>query len=197
MFNIRTLCLTSLALCASVSAAPQAASSTTSSAAAASSTPVYGVASKNLIYAQQIVYDLLAKHGDLVVVGIHGIPPSGGNGTTIAINLDRIGKPDDSDDDAVAVDHKTILAPNPTDPTRFEIATPLFNARGKMLNASINMVFQYTAGDDQLALHGKAAAYRNEVAKKLPSYAKLFTAVKSLNITCKSVVHIAAKELPN
>ncbi|KAH7411518.1 hypothetical protein BKA64DRAFT_704620 [Cadophora sp. MPI-SDFR-AT-0126] len=96
----------------------------TSTSSAAASTPIYGAAAKNLIFAQQLVYDLLAKHSDLEIVGIHGIPPTGGNGTIIAINLDRIGKPDDSDDDAVAVDHKTIMAPNVLEPSKFEIATP-------------------------------------------------------------------------
>lgn len=92
--------------------------------------PVYGNASDNLIFAQQLVYDLLAAYDDLLVIGIHGATNTS-NGTTIAINLDRIGKPDDSDDDAVAVDHKTIMAPNPTDPHKWEIATPLYTKDGE------------------------------------------------------------------
>jgi hypothetical protein len=183
MMTLRDLCLVALGFVASVSAAPQAASSTTSSAATA--TPTYGIASQNLIYAQQLVYDLLAQHKDLVVLSLHGIPPGGVNGSIIAINLDRIGKPDDSDDDAVAVNHKTILAPNAGDPTRFEIATPIFNSAGKMLNASINMVFKYHYGDDQLAMLGKAVSYRNELAKNLKTYKQLFDPVKALNISSK------------
>ncbi|KAH6698111.1 hypothetical protein BKA61DRAFT_622679 [Leptodontidium sp. MPI-SDFR-AT-0119] len=159
---------------------------TITSTSAAAATPTYGAAAKNLIFAQQLVYDLLAKHSDLVIVGIHGIPPTGGNGTIIAINLDRIGKPDDSDDDAVAVDHKTIMAPNVLEPSKFEIATPLFDAAGNMLNFSINMVFNYQAGrigDDLLGLFTRAYAYRQEVSKRVISSNILFQPVSRFNIS--------------
>jgi hypothetical protein len=189
MFIMKDSCLLALALPTIVFAMPQAGirtSSSTSSAAAA--TPTYTKAANNLIFAQQLVYDLLAKHSDLVVVGIHGVPPSGGNGTTIAINLDCVGKPDDSDDDAVAVDHKSILAPNAADPTRFEIATPLFDAAGNMLNISINLVFNYQAGrtgDDLLGLFTRAYAYRQEVSRRVISPNFLFQPIKQFNVTTR------------
>ncbi|CZR70235.1 uncharacterized protein PAC_20136 [Phialocephala subalpina] len=179
--------LLAFALPTIVSAVPQASSLTSSAtSSAASAAPTYGTAAKNLIYAQQLVYDILAKHSDLVIVGIHGIPPSGGSGSIIAINLDRIGKPDDSDDDAVAVDHKTILAPSAADPSKFEIATPLFDAAGNMLNISINMVFNYQAGrigDDLLGLFTRAYAYRQEVSKRVISQNILFQPIPQFNIS--------------
>lgn len=151
----------------------------------------FSTAASNKIYAQQIVYDLLAAHCDLVVVGLHGATPTdlaknaSAAGTTIAINLDRIGKPDDVDDDAVAIDHKTVMAPNPTDNTKFEIATPILTMGGTMLNASINMVFDYRMGrkgDDLLNMFTRANSYVAEVSKKVPSWEAMFAPVSSLTI---------------
>ena len=184
MVNLRALSYMALAFSTGVYAVPAAASSTTSSAAAATTT-AYTKAADNKIFAQQLVYDILAKHDDLIVVGIHGVIPGHVNGSMIATNLDRIGEPDDSDDDAVAVDHKTILAPNLSDPTRFEIATPLFDAAGNMLNVSMNMVFKYTAGDDQLALHSKAVDYRKEFSRRVISFNILLQPISAFNVSCK------------
>jgi hypothetical protein len=128
----------------------------------------------------------LAKHSDLAILGIHGIPPSGGNGSIIAINLDRIGKPDDSDDDAAAVDHKSILVPNVADPPKYEIATPLFDTAGNMLNFSINLVFNYQAGrlgDDLLGLFTRAYEYRQEIPRRVISSNILFQPISQFNIT--------------
>ena len=193
MAPIKAFFLLALSLPTIVSAIPQASSPTSSTtSSAASATPTYGTAAKNLIYAQQLVYDLLSRHSDLAIVGIHGIPPSGGNGSIIAINLDRIGKPDDSDDDAVAVDHKSILAPNAADPTKFEIATPLFDAAGNMLNFSINLVFNYQEGrigDDLLGLFTRAYTYRQEVSRRVISQNILFQPILQFNISCKWLQH--------
>jgi hypothetical protein len=137
--------------------------------------PPLGKAADNAIYAQTLVNEQMAKHPELVVLGMHA-PKPGANGKDshmIAANLDRIGKMDDEDDLAVAQERKTILAPNLKEPTKFEVAVPLKDASGKVIG-SLSTVFKYAAGDDEVKMHVAALAIRDEMAKKIPSVAALF-----------------------
>jgi len=128
---------------------------------------------ENHIVAQQFVNDLMAKYPELVVVGLHATVPGAKEETMIATNLDRVGKVDDDDDIAVANEHKTILAPNMKDPHKFEVQVPLKDTAGNFLGASCGLVFKYNAGDDEVQLHIKALAIRDELAKKTPNLATL------------------------
>jgi hypothetical protein len=110
-----------------------------------------GKAADNAIYAQMLVNESLARHPELVVVGMHAVKPGAKESTMIAANLDRIGKRDDEDDLAVARERKTILAPNLKDSTRFEVAVPLHDASGKVIG-SLSTVFKYGCLD---YLHGR------------------------------------------
>lgn len=131
-----------------------------------------GKAADNHIYAQQLVNQLMAGHPELLVVGIHVVAPGADDETMIATNLDRIGKKDDDDDKAVATDHKIILAPNMTDPHKFEVQVPLLDAAGAYIGAT-GLVFKYHAGDDVVQLLVKALAIRDGLAKQIPSLAAL------------------------
>ena len=133
----------------------------------------YGKAADNAIYAQKLVNEIMAKHPELAVIGMHAPAPGKKESTMIASNLDRIGKADDEDDLAVANEHKTILAPNMKDPAKFEVAVPLMNASGKVIG-SISAVFKYKAGDDELKMHAAALAIRDALAKRIPSAGALF-----------------------
>jgi hypothetical protein len=132
-----------------------------------------GKAADNAIYAQTLVNEVLAKHAELVVIGMHAVKPGAKESTMIAANLDRIGKRDDEDDLAVAHERKTILAPNLTDPAKFEVAVPLHDASGKVIG-SLSTVFKYNAGDDEVKMHATAVAIRDDLAKKTPNLAALF-----------------------
>ncbi|MDB6010026.1 MAG: hypothetical protein JWL65_2276 [Gammaproteobacteria bacterium] len=132
-----------------------------------------GKAADNAIYAQMLVNESLARHPELVVVGMHAVKPGAKESTMIAANLDRIGKRDDEDDLAVARERKTILAPNLKDSTRFEVAVPLHDASGKVIG-SLSTVFKYGAGDDEVKMHATAVAIRDDLAKKTPNLAALF-----------------------
>jgi len=132
-----------------------------------------GKAADNKIYAQAILNALMAKHPELVVVGFHVIAPGAKEEKMIATNLDRIGKKDDDDDIAVATERKTICAPNLTDPHKFEVQVPMKDSSGKVIGA-IGFVFKYNAGDDEVKLHAKAVAFRDGLAKRIPSLADLF-----------------------
>jgi hypothetical protein len=137
--------------------------------------PPLGKAADNAIYAQTLVNEQMAKHPELVVLGMHAPKPgaSAKDSHMIAANLDRIGKMDDEDDLAVAQERKTILAPNLKEPTKFEVAVPLKDASGKVIG-SLSTVFKYAAGDDEVKMHVAALAIRDEMARKIPSVAALF-----------------------
>lgn len=132
-----------------------------------------GKAAENAILAQTLVNEQMAKHPELVVLGLHAPKPGAEDSHMIASNLDRIGKDDDEDDLAVARERKTILAPNMKEPDRFEVAVPLKDASGKVIG-SLSTVFKYAAGDDEVKMHIAALAIRDEVAKKIPNVAALF-----------------------
>ena len=134
-------------------------------------------AADNHIYAQKLVEELLAAHPELVVIGLHAVAPGDTEERMFATNLDRIGKLDDDDDKAAAVDHKIVLAPNPKDPHRFEVQIWLKDASGHMLNAGAGLVFKYNEGDDLVQLLAKAVGIRDELASKTPSFEALFAPI--------------------
>jgi len=143
--------------------------------AGAAADPAFGKAADNAIYAQQLVNEQMAKHPELLVLGMHAAKPGAKDSHMIAANLDRIGKADDDDDLAVARERKTILAPNMKEPTKFEVAVPLEDVHGQVIG-SLSTVFKYAAGDDEVKMHIAALAIRDEIAKKIPSVAALFGA---------------------
>ena len=137
-----------------------------------------GKAADNKILAQKLVNEQMAKHpGELLVFGLHAVPPGKKEQQMIACNLDRIGKADDEDDIAVFAERKTILVPNKTETFKFEVQLPLKDAAGNVVGAT-GIVFKYAAGDDEVKLLIKATAIRDEIAKKIANHAALFKAAK-------------------
>ena len=135
-------------------------------------------AASNQILAQKIVNELMAAHSELVVVGLHATAPGAKEQTMIATNLDRVGKKDDDDDKAVSVEHKIIMAPNLKDPAKFEVQVWLKDASGKQLTAAAGFVFKYHQGDSEIMLLSKALAFRDEIARKTPTFEALFAAAQ-------------------
>lgn len=128
----------------------------------------------NPILAQKLVNSLMAAHSELIVVGLHATAPGAKDQTMIATNLDRVGKADDDDDKAVSVEHKIILAPNLKDPAKFEVQVWLKDATGQQLTAAAGFVFKYKAGDSEIMMLTKALAFRDELARKTPTFEALF-----------------------
>ncbi len=135
--------------------------------------PSWRKAADNHIFAQQLVNELMAKYPELLVVGLHLTVPGAKTETMIATNLDRVGKQDDDDDIGVAQEHKTVLAPNMTDPHKFEVQVPLLDRAGHFIGGAAGLVFKYNAGDDEVKLHVKALAIRDELAARTPDAAAL------------------------
>jgi hypothetical protein len=135
--------------------------------------PSWTKAADNKIFAQTLANEVMAGNADLLVIGIHASKPGSKDERMIASNLDRIGKIDDDDDKAGAVDGKTVLAPNLKEPNKFEVLIPMHNTAGDIIGA-IGLVFKYKAGDSQVKLLGKATKIRDGLAAKLPTADDLF-----------------------
>jgi len=140
------------------------------------SDPSWKKAADNKIFAQTLVDSAKQSHSDLLVVGIHSNLPGTKDERMIACSLDRIGKVDDDDDKAGAVDGKTVLAPNLTEPDKFEILMPLKDKSGLRIGA-LALVFKYKQGDDEVKLLAKATKIRDGFAAKLGGADDLFKAV--------------------
>ncbi|MBW4052469.1 MAG: hypothetical protein HIU85_13590 [Proteobacteria bacterium] len=122
-------------------------------------------------YAQHIVDTELAKHRDVLILAIHATTPKNANPEILASNIGRIGKEADSDDMRVVRDGKTNLEVN-KDLMRYEVELPLKNAAGERIGA-LGVVFPLTAHTHQKAKHAEAIRIRDEIAKQIPSAAKL------------------------
>jgi hypothetical protein len=122
-------------------------------------------------YAQQIVDEELAKHRDVMILAIHATTPKNADPEILASNIGRIGKKADDDDMRVVRDGKTNLEVN-KDLMRYEVELPLNDASGHRIGA-LGVVFALTAHTDQKARHAEAIRIRDEIARRIPSPAKL------------------------
>jgi hypothetical protein len=122
-------------------------------------------------YAQHIVDEELAKHRDVMILAIHATTPKNADPEILASNIGRIGKKADDDDMRVVRDGKTNLEVN-KDLMRYEVELPLKNAAGRRIGA-LGVVFPLTAHTDQKARHAEAIRIRNQIARQIPSAAKL------------------------
>jgi hypothetical protein len=122
-------------------------------------------------YAQHLVDEELAKHRDVMILAIHATTPKNADPEILASNIGRIGKKADDDDMRVVRDGKTNLEVN-RDLGRYEVELPLKNAAGERIGA-LGVVFPLTAHTDQKARHLEAIRIRDEIARQIPSAAKL------------------------
>jgi hypothetical protein len=122
-------------------------------------------------YAQHLVDTELARHRDVMILAIHATTPKNADPEILASNIGRIGKKADSDDMRVVRDGKTNLEVN-KDLMRYEVELPLKNAAGERIGA-LGVVFPLSAHTNQKARHAEAIRIRNEIARRIPSAARL------------------------
>ena len=122
-------------------------------------------------YAQQIVDEVLARYRDVMILAIHAATPKNSDPEILASNIGRIGKKADDDDMRVVRDGETNLEVN-KDLMRYEVELPLKDAAGQRIGA-LGVVFPLTAHTNQKARHAEAIRIRNEIARQIPSPAKL------------------------
>lgn len=122
-------------------------------------------------YAQKLVDEALARHPNVLIMAIHAATPKNAIPEILGSNIGRIGKKDDSDDARVVNRGETNLENN-TDLHRYEVELPLDDAAGKRIGA-LGVVFPLTKATNEKALHREAIRIRDELARRIPSAAKL------------------------
>ena len=126
-------------------------------------------------YAQHLVDETLSRHPDVLILAIHAATPLNADPEILGSNIGRIGKQDDSDDARVVNLGQTNLENN-TELGRYEVELPLNDAAGKRIGA-LGVVFDFSKGMNEKALHQEAIRIRNDLARRIPSPAKLVEVV--------------------
>ncbi len=123
--------------------------------------------------AEKIVLETLSSHPLLRKVGLHAIPPgresmiiiANGNATRIGIHT--------SASDFAAVKSGGIYGPKIADGEFYNMKMPMFDAQGRRIGILVMEIASTDAVSEEDAAR-KAAAIRDEVAKKIPSLDALF-----------------------
>src|SRR6266849_5797120 len=163
---------------------PLGASAAEKASAVPAQKPKNWTAPATKIYAQALSDEIMAKHPELISVTFHGVPPGLDKVYTMFAGSfpERIGNPDDPDDIDVIVKGITIVDPrwNKADPVKkFVMMLPLRDASGGHVGL---LVLAYknppnskkTEKDFFIASTG----LRDDLKKKIPSYADLFKPAK-------------------
>src|SRR5258706_13224197 len=137
------------------------------------------------IYGQKLVDDDMKKHPELLSITLHGVPPGMDKVYTMFAGSfpDRIGNPDDPDDIDVIVKGITILDPRwkrvkDTD-KKFLVLMPMQDAKGENIGL---VVYAFKNPPKMFGMEEhylkESMKLRGDLAKKIPSYDKLFEQVK-------------------
>jgi iron complex outermembrane receptor protein len=122
-------------------------------------------------FAQKLIDEALAKHPEILLIGIHAVPP-GHKNLIVASNFGRIGKIGDEDDMRCIRTGKNNLEVSEKG-DHFEDELILLDKSGKTIGA-LSVVFNYKAGDDKALLEKIATATRDEMREQIRSRSALF-----------------------
>jgi hypothetical protein len=137
------------------------------------------------IYAQTLADETMAQHPELLSMTFHGVPPGLQDVYTMFAGSypERIGNPDDPDDIDVIRKGITILDPRwhrtKDKDRKFVVQMPLRDAAGANVGLIVYAFRNPTnpsTSSAEMEYLGKAAALRDALAKRIPSYEKLFDA---------------------
>jgi len=135
--------------------------------------PVEAKQPVNAPAAEKIALETLSAHPLLRKIGLHAIPPGGQDMVIIANgNATRIGVPT-SQSDFAAVKDGGIYGPRIADGDFYNMKMPLLDEQGRKIGILVMEIAGTDAVSEEDAAH-KAAAIREEVAKKIPNLASLF-----------------------
>jgi hypothetical protein len=123
------------------------------------------------IYAQQLVDEVLTRHPEVLLIGLHVTPPGEADNVIIASNFGRLGKRADEDDLGVIRTGHSKAEPNAAK-TRFAVELPLEDLEGNTIGA-LGLNFGYKDGDDRQSLERKAEAIRDELKRRTADAANL------------------------
>jgi hypothetical protein len=137
------------------------------------------------IYAQALSDQIMAAHPELLSVTFHGVPPKMTKVYTMFAGSfpERIGNPDDPDDIDVSTKGITIVDPRwhrTNDPQKkFVVLLPLRDAKAENIGLIVYAFKNDTpSANDERKYFMAALNLRDELEKKIPSYAALFEPAK-------------------
>ena len=137
------------------------------------------------IYGQKLVDEDMKKHPDLLSITLHGTPPGEKDVYTMFAGSypERIGNPDDPDDIDVIKKGITILDPRwkrtkDTD-KKFVVLMPMHDKAGENIGLVV-YAFKNPPKMSGMEEHylKESTKLRDDLAKRIPSYAKLFEPAK-------------------
>ena len=139
-------------------------------------------------YGQKLSDETMAKYPELLSVTLHGTPPGKTDVYTMFAGSfpERVGNPDDPDDIDVIKKGITIVDPrwNRTkdNPKKVVVLMPMRNAAGENVGLIVyafkNPPANANTSAAEIAYLQKSTVLRDELQKKIPSYAALFDEAK-------------------
>ncbi len=121
--------------------------------------------------AQALVDKTMARHPELLVLGMHVTLPDERGNLFLGSNIGRIGKKADKDDMRVVNTGKSNFEVSENG-KRYEVELVLEDATGHNIGA-LGTVFNYRPGTDKAALNALAIKIRDEMARQIPAAASL------------------------
>lgn len=123
--------------------------------------------------AQTLVQQIAARHGDMVLLGVHATIPDTKNNVIIACNDQaRIGKPSSKGDMALIGTPKIVVARLPKKNV-YEVAMTLNDAQGRTVGMMVDQMRLDAVPDEVEALR-RALDVRADLEKNIPSESALF-----------------------
>lgn len=123
--------------------------------------------------AQTLVQQIVARHGDMVLLGVHATIPGTKNNVIIACNDQaRIGKPSSEGDMALIGKPKIMVARLPKKNV-YEVAMTLNDAQGRTVGMMVDQMRLDAVPDEVEALR-RALDVRADLEKNIPSEGALF-----------------------
>lgn len=124
-------------------------------------------------YAQKLVDEFTAKYVRLISVGIHAKAPNSSEYVIVAHTITKnIGKKSE-EEDLIAMRTGKPDGPNDLGGGIYDVIMPLHDASGETIGAAVVHV-KPAPGDPKTEAMKLATRYRDELAKQIPSNAKLF-----------------------
>jgi hypothetical protein len=125
--------------------------------------------------AQALVDKTMARHPELLVLGMHVTLPGGRGNVMLGSNIGRIGKKADVDDMRVVNTGKSNYEVSENG-KRYEVELVLEDASGRNIGA-LGTVFRYASPKDKAALNVAARKIRDEMAREIPTASALLAKV--------------------
>jgi len=122
-------------------------------------------------FAQELVDGLVARHPELVRVGLHLTPPNSGQNVVVASNLrEKVGQKSDPEDLQAMHSGQPVVS---KEGENVDVTLPLHDATGKTIGA-VGLTFKPRPGEQKADAIRHARDMAREVEKQIPSVEKLF-----------------------